>query len=186
LEAAQRLAAVVEQATEQVISATPQKRVADMIEKAAAYLPPGATAEQLNHITNCIQSFAREAADLLMRLDIQGLDRAIATFWYGVRDADKLAPPRPPLMPQDDTVFFFAGWSGEEKVGLRNILVKGLCGVVKGDRCISVDAAEAKLASGMRVSRKQARDAYVAPAGGKMIAVGSLPEMFALSIRGRS
>lgn len=100
LESAQQLAAVVKQAKEQVISATPQKRAADTIEKAAAYLPPGATADQLNHVANHIQCFARNAADLLIRGDIHGLDSAISELWHGVRDADRLAPPKPSQPPR--------------------------------------------------------------------------------------
>ena len=86
-------------------------------------------------------------------------------------------------MPAGDNVF--VGWSSEEQLGLRTILVKGLGGVTVGDRCISVDAKEATLASGKRVSRAQALEAYIPPAGGKMIAVGSLSTVMN-AIRARS
>ena len=58
--------------------------------------------------------------------------------------------------------------------------MKGLGGVSRGDRCISVDAKGATLASGKRVSRAQALEAYIPPAGGKMIAVGSLSRVLAV------
>lgn len=186
LESAQRLAAVVEQATEQILAATMQRRAAKVVEWALAQLKPDACVEQLNYLTNQIQGFAASASNFLERGDLFGLEGAISTFNYAVRDLEKMAPPKPPLVPAGDTVFYNAGWGREEEYGLRTILLKGLCGVVKGDRCISIDAAEATLASGMRISRKQARDAYVPPAAGRMIAVGSLPRMIALAIRGRS
>jgi hypothetical protein len=182
LEAAQRLSVAVEQATGRILAATMQRRAAAMIEWAIAQLAPGA--EELNHLTNSIQSFASRAAEFLERGDLSGLDDVISTFNYAVRDLAKVAPPKPPLMPQGDTVFFFAGWSSQEEAGLRRILLEGLCGVAKGDRCVSVDA-EATLASGTHISRKQARDAYVPPAGGQMIAVGSLPRVMA-AIRARA
>jgi len=178
LESAQRLAAVVEKATDQVLNATPQKRAADTIVKAGQYLGPGATVEQLNHVANCIASFARDAANFLERGDIHALDGAIVTFWNGVRGADRLAPPKPPLMPHGDNVF--AGWSTAEESGLRNILRKGLCGVTVGDRAVAIDADGADLASGKRVSKKAALDACAPPASGKLIAVGSLPRVMAV------
>ncbi|MGB8685670.1 MAG: hypothetical protein WCD12_22510 [Candidatus Binatus sp.] len=179
LKSAQQLAAVVEKATEQV-SASPQKRCADLIAKAVEYLKPNSNVAQVRHVASQISAFARQAEDYLMRGDHHALDGAIVTFWNGVRDADKLASPLPPLMPSGDTVFYFAGWSAEETIGLRNILGKGLCGVTMGDRAISIDKQGADLASGKRISKKEALDAYVPPAYGKLIAVGSLPRVLAV------
>jgi hypothetical protein len=179
--ARQRHRVIGRKAWEQVLAATPQKRAADMIEKATKYLGPDANAAQLDHVANHIQGFARDAADFLTRGDNHGLERAIVAFWSGVRDADKLATPKPPLMPFGDNVI--AGWSSAEEIGLRNILLKGLCGVTIGDRCISIDSNGATLASGARISRKQALDNTYVPQGGQMIAVGSLPQMLAVIAR---
>jgi hypothetical protein len=104
LESATRLAAVVEQATEQVLSASPQKHVAETIARAGQYLPPDANAAQLNHVANHIKVFARDAENFLMRGDFHALDGAIVTFWQGVRLADRLASPRPPRPSQPTVV----------------------------------------------------------------------------------
>jgi hypothetical protein len=181
-----RLMATARKASEQVLAATPQQRAAGMIERAANYLGPDATVRQMAHVENHIKSFERTASEFLERGDCHALDSAIATFWNGIRDADKLAPPKPPLMPPGDTVFYLAGWSTEAEHGLRAILLKGLNGVMIGDRCVAVDADGATLASGARVSRKQALAAYVAPAGGKMIAVGSFPAVMNAIARAQS
>ena len=184
-EEAQRIAAVENlrkigrAAWEQVLVATPNQRVADIIVKATEYLGVDATARQLAHVAGHIQGFARDATDLLTRGDFHGLDSAITRFWLGVRDADKLAPPKPRLMPSGDA-FYYAGWSSEERQGLGNILGKRLCGLKAGDVCIAIDADGATLASGAHLSRKQALEAYILPAGGKMIAVGSLSRVLAV------
>jgi hypothetical protein len=173
MEAAHRLNAAAQQATELVLDATPNKRVAGMIEKATKYLGPDATAEQLQYVDNRIQGFARDASEFLMRGDYHGLNSAITSFWNGIQDANKIGPPKQRLMPHGDGAFL--SWSSEAQLGLRTILLKGLCGVLVGDRCISADADGATLASGKRVSRAQALEAYIPPAAGKMIMVGSLP-----------
>lgn len=178
VEAAQRLAASAEEATERILLATMQRRAANMIPWGIAQLKPGAGAAQLNYLTNHIHCFARDAAEFLEHGDMGGLDRAISTFHNAVMELPKMEPPKPPLMPSGDNVFI--GWSREEQLGLRTILVKGLAGVTVGDRCISVDAKEATLASGKRVSRAQALEAHIPPAGGEMIAVGSLSRVLAV------
>ena len=158
-EEAQRIAAVENlrkigrAAWEQVLVATPNQRVADIIVKATEYLGAAAAAQQLAHVAGHIQGFARDAMDLLTRGDFHGLDSAISRFWLGVRDADKLAPPKPRLMPSGDA-FYCAGWSTEERYGLGNILRKGLCGVKTGDVCTAIDADGATLASGAHLSRQ--------------------------------
>lgn len=170
VEAAQRLNAVAEQATELVLAATMQARAAKMIEWAIAQLKPGAGAEQLNFLSNHIQGFARDAAEFLERGDLGGLNHAITGFHnVVVMDLPKMEPPKPPLMPPGENIFYYAGWSREEELGLRNILAKG------GDRCTALDRDGATLASGKSVSRAQALEAYIPPAGGKTFAVGSLP-----------
>ena len=160
-------------AWEHVLVATPNQRAADTIEKAAKYLGPDANAEQLRHVENHIQGFERDAVDFLTRGDTHGLDRAITAFWNGVRDADKLATPKPPLMPTGENVFYNAGWSTQEEIGLRNILR------AKGDRCTSIDSTGATLAGGARISKKDALEAYIPPAGGQQITAGSLPQVLA-------
>jgi hypothetical protein len=184
--ARERLTRTAQKASEQVLAATPQQRAADMIEKASKYLGPDATVEQMVHVANHIQGFAHTAADFLARGDYHALDSAITSFWNGIRDADKLAPPKLPLVPTGDTVFWRVGWSAEAAMGLKTILLKGLNGVRIGDRCVSVDANEATLASGARVSRREALDAYIPPAGGKMFAVGSFPAVMNAIARAQS
>ena len=96
LESAQALANTAEEAIEQVLAATPQKRAAEMIKDALEYLGPDANAEQRAHVADHIRSFSFRAADFLMRADNHGLETAISTFWNGVRYADNLATPKPP------------------------------------------------------------------------------------------
>lgn len=177
LETEQALANVAEEEIERVMAATAQKRAADTIKRAAEYLGPDANISQLNHVANHIRGFGRDAEDFLIRGDYHGFERAIVAFWNGVRDADKLATPRLPLMPHGDNVF--VGWSTAEEYGLRNILLKGLCGVTVGDRATSIDSTGATLASGKHISRAQALDAYTPPAGGRTLSVGSLPKVLA-------
>jgi hypothetical protein len=175
LESEQGLANAAEEAIEQVIDATPNKRAADTIKKANEYLGPDANAQQLNHVTNHIRGFAHEAAEFLMRGDNHGLERAIVAFWNGVRDADKLVTQRLPLTPGSDA-FALAGWKDEEYWALRAILSNALCGVQKRDCCVSVDAKGALLASGKFLSREQIAE-HVQPTGSKTFAVGSLPSV---------
>lgn len=184
LEAAQRLNATVERTTERFLKASMQYRCVKVVEWAIAQLKPDADAEQINYLNNHIQSFETFGAEFCERCDLFGLNGAISAFQDAVTALPKAAPPKPPLMPTGDTVFYFAGWSSEEELGLRNILLKGLCEVKIGDRCISIDEHEAKLASGKRISKKEAGEAGPS-LGTKMIAVGSLPVVMA-AIRARS
>jgi hypothetical protein len=185
LESEQRLANAAAAAIEQVNGASPKKLIVKMIEWAALYLGAGAGAstEQLKYIESRIKTFARSATEFLDRGDFHGLAGLIGPFEGEVRQADKIGPPRPPLVPPGDTVFLFAGWKREEESGLRNILINALCGVQKGDYCVSIDAQGAQLASGRVLSRKECRENYVAPApGGKMIGIGW--PAFARAMRG--
>jgi len=171
LECEQQLTNAAEEGIEQVLAATPQQRAADTIKKANEYLGRDANAAQLIHVADHIRGFVRAAVDFLTRGDNHGLEQAIVTLWNGVRDADKFATPKPPLMPPGENIFYNAGWSSQEEIGLRNILRK------EGDRCTAIDRDGATLASGKRVSKKAALDAYVAPAGGKQILAGDLPSV---------
>jgi hypothetical protein len=155
-DAKQLLAAAVALTTEQVLLATPQKRVADMIEKAAANLGSGASAEQMAYLTNHIKGFARDAAEFLMRGDFGGLEAAISAFWRAARDADKIGPPRPaPMMPASEHLQRGLGWSSKEADGLQQILLTGIAGVAKGDRVVKADEEGVTLASGKTLSREQ-------------------------------
>jgi hypothetical protein len=178
LESEQRLTNAAEEGIEGVMAATPNKRAADTIKKANEYLGLDANVAQLIHVANHIRGFTRDAVDFLTRGDNHGLESAIVTLWNGIRDADKLATPKPPLMPSGENIFYNNGWSTQEELGLRNILRE------EGDRCTAINADGATLASGKRVSRKAALDAYIPPAGGTLIAVGSLPQVMA-GIRAR-
>ena len=162
-------------AWEKVLAASMQARAAKTIVWAVNQVKPDASVAQLNYCANHIDSFAMSAADFLERGDISGLNGAISTLNYAVRDLPKAGPPKLPLVPPGDTVFYNAGWSSAEELGLKTILLKGLNGVTVGDRCIAVDGDGASLASGKRVSKKAALEAYIPPAGGKMVMVGSLP-----------
>ncbi len=170
------------EAIEKVMSASPQAQAKRAIEAAA--LVECASDEARIAVANQIVGFARMAADFLDHGDFRGLLSSMSALHHAVTSAASIAPPTPPRMPGSDA-FYFAGWSTGERIGLRNILSKGLCGVIKGDRVVSIDADEATLASGTHLSRKQAFDAYP-PEGPKMIAVGSFPAMLALIQRRKS
>ncbi len=170
------------EAIEKVMSASPQKRAKRAIEEAA--LVECLSDEARIAVANQIVGFARMAADFLERGDFGGLQSSISGLRRAVTSAASIAPPTPPRMPGGDA-FHSAGWSTEEQIGLRNILWKGLCGVIKDDRVVSIDADEATLASGTHLSRKQAFDAYP-PKGSKIIAVGSLPAVLAAIQRMKS
>lgn len=146
-----------------------KQRAVEILEKGLAH--PCANDEQRMALASAGDAYARDAADAISRCDYGALASAITSFTYAVQDIDKIGPPTPSLMPGEHE-FFLAGWQSEEQIGLRNILSRSLLGVAKGDRCVSVDANGAKLASGKHLSRKQALEGYVPPAGGRIIAVG--------------
>jgi len=177
VEAAQRLNAAAEQVTEKFLAATMQVRAAKAVEWAIAQLKPNDGAEQLDYLTNHLQGFGVNAAPFLERCDLGGFEHTLIAFHHAVIALPRFAPPKPPLMPHGDNVF--PGWSSEEVLGLHNLLSKGLGGVTVGDRCISADADGATLASGKRVSKQAALEAYIPPAGGKQVSVGSLPQVLA-------
>jgi hypothetical protein len=156
LERQQHLANTAEEAIEKVLAASPKNRVIRMIRWAVEYLGLDANAEQLRYLETRIQTFAREVADCFDRSDFSsGFNRVLSDFHYAVLDASKIGPPRPPLMPPGDMVFYLAGWSAKETGQLRVVLLKPLCGVQKGDRCVSVDRYSATLASGRRLTKAE-------------------------------
>jgi len=168
-------AATVRRAVDRVLSSSPEKRVAKIIERAA-----GVRCETLQGqatLVGRIVSFAAEAAECIERGDFQRLTAAIGSFDRAVRDDAAMAPPRPSLMPSQDA-FYFAGWKTEEYTTLQNILRNRLCGVQKRDYCVSIDAKGARLASGKYLSREQIAEHVPGP-GPKMFMVGSLPLVMA-------
>ncbi len=150
-----RLAKAAETAIEKVMSASPQKRAAKIVEWAAAY--QCASDEARITVANHIVAFGRDAFEFIERCDFGGLNSLISAFASNVRTYAEIPPAAPPLMMPEigGDVFRSFGWSMKEQDSLQTVLLTPSLGVKRGDRVVEIDEHGVRLASGLKFTRAQ-------------------------------